>query len=58
MKRKQLKNALAGGLRVKASLIRDLLQAAEINPQRRAETLSLAEWARVTKAVEEAKTAL
>ncbi|MCY3916105.1 MAG: 16S rRNA (adenine(1518)-N(6)/adenine(1519)-N(6))-dimethyltransferase RsmA [Chloroflexi bacterium] len=58
MKRKQLKNALAGGLRVKASLVRDLLQAAEIDPQRRAETLSLAEWARLTKAVEAAETAL
>lgn len=58
MKRKQLKNALAGGLRVKASLVRDLLQAAEIDPQRRAETLSLKEWARVTEAVEDAKTAL
>lgn len=58
MKRKQLKNALAGGLRVKASLVRDLLQAAEIDPQRRAETLSLAEWARLTKAVEAAQTAL
>ena len=58
MKRKQLKNALAGGLRLKASLVRDLLQTAEIDPQRRAETLSLAEWARLTKAVEAAQTAL
>ena len=58
MKRKQLKNALAGGLRVKASRARDLLQAADIDPQRRAETLSLAEWARLTRAVAESETAL
>ena len=36
MKRKQLKNALAGGLRIRASLARDLLKSAEIDPQRRA----------------------
>ncbi len=58
MKRKQLKNALAGGLRMKASIARDLLQAADIDPQRRAETLSLAEWARLTRAVAEADPAL
>lgn len=51
MKRKQLKNALSGGLRIKASAARDLLRAAEIDPRRRAETLSLAEWARLTRAV-------
>ncbi len=54
MKRKQLKNALAGGLRIRASIARELLRAAEIDPQRRAETLSFAEWARLTQAVEEA----
>lgn len=58
MKRKQLKNALAGGLRLKASRARDLLHDADIDPQRRAETLSLAEWARLTRAVEKAETAL
>jgi len=58
MKRKQLKNALAGGLRIKASRARDLLQSADIDPQRRAETLSLAEWARLTQAVEAANAAL
>ena len=58
MKRKQLKNALAGGLRVKASVARDLLQTAGIDPQRRAETLSLAEWARLTQALAEANIAL
>ncbi len=48
MKRKQLKNALAGGLRIKAAAARNLLEAAAIDPQRRAETLTLAEWARLT----------
>jgi len=58
MKRKQLKNALSGGLQIKASVARDLLRAADIDPQRRAETLALAEWARLTWAVAEAKAAL
>lgn len=58
MKRKQLKNALAGGLRLKASLARDLLRAADIDPKRRAETLSLAEWARLTQAVAASNAAL
>lgn len=54
LKRKQLKNALAGGLRIKASAARDLLNQAEIDPKRRAETLTLAEWARLTRIVAEA----
>ena len=58
MKRKQLKNALAGGMRIQASVARHLLQAADIDPQRRAETLSLAEWARLAQTVAEAKAAL
>ena len=58
MKRKQLKNALAGGLRIRASAARGLLHAAEIDPQRRAETLSLAEWARLAQAVAEEQPAL
>ena len=51
MKRKQLKNALSGGLGLKAAATRDLLRAAQIDPQRRAETLSLAEWARLTRTI-------
>lgn len=58
MKRKQLKNALAGGLPIKAKLARDLLRAADIDPRRRAETLSLAEWARLTQSVAQNQTAL
>ena len=50
-KRKQLRNSLAGGLGVKARAAAQLLSAAEINPQRRAETLTLEEWARLTRTV-------
>lgn len=58
MKRKQLKNSLSGGLQLRSLLIRDLLRAADIDPQRRAETLSLAEWARLTRTVAGAEVAL
>lgn len=58
MKRKQLKNSLSGGLQIRSAISRDLLRAAEIDPQRRAETLSLAEWARLTRTVADEKIAL
>ena len=51
LKRKQLKNALSSGLRLKASAARNLIDAAGIDPRRRAETLSLEEWARLTRVV-------
>jgi len=53
-KRKQLRNSLAGGLGVKARVAADLLRAAAIDPQRRAETLTLEEWARLTRQAERA----
>lgn len=43
-KRKTLRNALAGGLHLQPLEIADLLQSAMIDPQRRAESLSLEEW--------------
>jgi 16S rRNA (adenine1518-N6/adenine1519-N6)-dimethyltransferase len=46
-KRKQLKNARAGGLALPAAQAAAALRAAEVDPSRRAETLSLEEWARV-----------
>ena len=49
MKRKQLKNALAGGLHIKSAAARNHLNKADIDPQRRAETLTLDEWARLTR---------
>ncbi len=48
-KRKQLRNALAHNLGQPAATIETLLQQAEIDPSRRAETLSLEEWARLTE---------
>ena len=50
-KRKQLKNSLSSGLGIKAVDAGSLLRGADIDPQRRAETLSLDEWARLTRAV-------
>jgi 16S rRNA (adenine1518-N6/adenine1519-N6)-dimethyltransferase len=43
-KRKQLKNSVSGGLQVKSKIARGLLEEAEIDPTRRAETLSIEEW--------------
>ena len=57
-KRKQLRNALAGGLGIKARAAADLLKTADIDPQRRAETLTLEEWARLTRTLAEAELAL
>ncbi len=53
LKRKQLKNSLGSGLGIKAREASSLLQAADIDPQRRAETLSLQEWARLSWMVAE-----
>lgn len=50
-KRKQLKNSLGSGLGMKASEAAVLIEAAGIDPQRRAETLSLEEWAALTRVV-------
>lgn len=53
LKRKQLKNALASGLQIKAGIATELLQAADIDPKRRAETLTLQEWGRLCHIVAE-----
>ena len=45
--RKQLRNSLAHGLEAKPAEVGLLLEKARIEPQRRAETLSLEEWARL-----------
>lgn len=47
-KRKTLRNALSGGLGFRPQDVSDLLTAAGIDPQRRAETVSLAEWQSLT----------
>lgn len=48
-KRKQLKNSLSAGLHQSAAVIGPALHQADIDPTRRAETLSLAEWARLAE---------
>ncbi|MBN2387350.1 MAG: ribosomal RNA small subunit methyltransferase A [Anaerolineales bacterium] len=48
-KRKTLRNALAGGLAIEPALAEQKLGAAGIDPQRRAETLSLEEWKRLVE---------
>jgi 16S rRNA (adenine1518-N6/adenine1519-N6)-dimethyltransferase len=50
-KRKQLKNALAAGLALKAPMITEAFQQAGVAPSRRAETLSMDEWAALTNAL-------
>jgi len=50
-KRKQLKNALATGLHKPQAEIKALMQAAGIDQTRRAQTLSLGEWARLTEVI-------
>lgn len=53
-KRKQLRNALASGLGIKAEAAGVMLEKAGIEPQRRAETMTLQEWSALTHAVEQA----
>ncbi len=50
-KRKTLRNALMLGLKQPAPVVEGWLTAAGIDPRRRAETLALEEWGRLTKAV-------
>ncbi len=50
-KRKQLKNSLAAGLQLRPAHAVAALEGAGIDPRRRAETLSLEEWAALTRAL-------
>jgi 16S rRNA (adenine1518-N6/adenine1519-N6)-dimethyltransferase len=52
-KRKTLQNALAGGLGWPKDRTGALLQKAGLDPRRRAQSLSLEEWGRLTAALEE-----
>ena len=45
--RKQLRNALANGLRIEPAVAEEMLASADVDPKRRAESLSVAEWARL-----------
>jgi 16S rRNA (adenine1518-N6/adenine1519-N6)-dimethyltransferase len=48
-KRKQLKNALSGNLAITSDQASALCQSVGIDPMRRAETLTLDEWASLTR---------
>jgi 16S rRNA (adenine1518-N6/adenine1519-N6)-dimethyltransferase len=50
-KRKQLANSLSAGLSLPKSVIQNALNAAAIDPTRRAETLSLDEWGQLCRAL-------
>jgi 16S rRNA (adenine1518-N6/adenine1519-N6)-dimethyltransferase len=52
-RRKQLRNALTNGTQWSRSEIETAMDRAEIDPRRRAETLSLEEWAALTRAVKQ-----
>lgn len=54
-KRKQLKNALGSNLGLSADVISQLLAQAQMDGQRRAETLTLAEWANLAQAYAQLK---
>jgi 16S rRNA (adenine1518-N6/adenine1519-N6)-dimethyltransferase len=47
-KRKKLRNSISAGMRQSTAETEKLLRAADIDPQRRAETLSLEEWGRLS----------
>jgi len=48
-KRKTLRNSLSGGLGMPALQTEEILAKAEIDPQRRAETLTIPEWNKLTE---------
>ncbi len=53
--RKQVANSLSQGLDIPKPEVISLMQAAGVDPQKRAETLSLIEWARLEKVFSEVK---
>jgi 16S rRNA (adenine1518-N6/adenine1519-N6)-dimethyltransferase len=50
-KRKQLRNSLGLGMGVSSAEATAWLEAAGVAPERRAETLSLEEWVRLTEVI-------
>jgi len=48
-KRKMLRNSLASGLHISSAEAENLLSRADIDPQRRAETLSIDEWQKLSE---------
>ena len=54
-KRKTLRNSLSAGLKISTMEAESLLAKAEIDPKRRAETLSLKEWGEMSRLYSESK---
>lgn len=50
-KRKKLRSSLAGGLNIPKPQVESLLEGADINPDIRAEALSIDDWRRLTKVI-------
>lgn len=50
-RRKQLRNALAAGLNLPTAMVTQAMSKAGIDPRRRAETMTLAEWARLASVI-------
>jgi 16S rRNA (adenine1518-N6/adenine1519-N6)-dimethyltransferase len=50
-KRKKLRSSLSGGLKIEKDIAEELLISASIDPNDRAESLSLVDWIRLTKVV-------
>jgi 16S rRNA (adenine1518-N6/adenine1519-N6)-dimethyltransferase len=50
-KRKTLRNSLSSGLHISTADAAELLTGAKIDPQRRAETLSIEEWERLSEKI-------
>lgn len=50
-KRKKLRSSLSGGLKIEKDITEELLRSAGIDPNDRAESLSLDDWIRLTKVV-------
>lgn len=48
-KRKTLRNSMSGGLRISTDVAGQILEKCEIDPMRRAETLTMKEWFTLTK---------
>lgn len=53
-RRKQLRNALSAALRIPPTQVESVMRMAGVDPKRRAETLSLEEWAALSRAFSEA----
>ena len=47
-KRKTLRNSISAGLRLSTDVTFQLLEKCGVDPMRRAETLSIQEWAKIT----------